>query len=71
MHALRVRGANFGHFQEWFDIAKENLYGIPIEIIYNMDETGIMLGHLHAAKCVVTRNDPLSHCKGSRINYSH
>ena len=63
INALQVRGANFRRLQEWFDIAKENLYDIPIKNIYNMDETGIMLGHLHATKRVVTRNNSFSHRK--------
>ena len=64
MDALQVRGANVRRLQEWFNIAKKNLYGISIENIYNMDKTSIMLRHFHAAKRVVTKNDSLPHCKG-------
>ena len=63
MDALHVHGANIGRLTEWFEISKENLPGVLLYNIYNMDDTGILLGHLRTAKQVIVPGEPTPHHK--------
>ncbi len=58
METMRVKESSPACLGEWFEIAKEHLPGTPVYNIYNMDETGIMLGYLKTAKRVVTTDVP-------------
>ena len=40
--ALRVCGANISQLTEWLETAKENLPGVSLYNIYNIEKTGIL-----------------------------
>jgi hypothetical protein len=46
MESARMKALNPTTVKEWFDLLKATIteYNIPTELIYNMDEKGLMLG---------------------------
>ncbi len=60
MDTLRARSSTYNRLLEWFQIAREALSPNDIRAynIYNMDETGVILGHIRTAKCVVATDVP-------------
>ena len=56
---LRICGSSESRLEEWFEIVHEILPTVPAHNIYNINETGLMIGHMRTAKRIMNINVPI------------
>ena len=61
MDTFHVRRSCKSRLKKWFEIAHQIFLTVPTHNIYNMDKTGLIMGHMRTAKHVVNTNAQIPH----------
>jgi hypothetical protein len=61
MESARIKALNLTTVKKWFDLLKATIteYSIPTELIYNIDEKGLMLGVSSRIAVIVDQDQKL------------